>query len=70
MPTTGIWRKRRKGMQSSNIVALTPNPQWTRSQRRLLEVLEQEENQRKSVIGICKLAGMQKPLMEDPGTEP
>jgi integrase len=46
-------------MQSSKIVALTPDPRlkWTRSQRRLLEVLQQEENRRKPVIEICKLAG-------------
>ncbi len=46
-------------MQNSKIVAFMshPHPKWTRSQRRLLDVLEQEENRQKPVVEICKLAG-------------
>jgi transcriptional regulator with XRE-family HTH domain len=32
-------------------------PHWTRTQQRLLQVLQREENRQKSIREICKLAG-------------
>ena len=44
-------------LNAKNVSSNLPNPQWTRSQQKFLQVLQAEENRQKTPYEICNAAG-------------
>ena len=58
MPTNGMQRKGRKQMHNTTApLPVTSDPGWSKTQRRLLTVLEEEGHRTKTIKEICQLAG-------------
>src|SRR6266516_1310592 len=56
--TNAISRKRGKHMHNTTVpLPVTSDPGWSKTQRRLLTVLEQEGHRTKTIKEICQLAG-------------